>query len=254
MSATEQSCRAAVLVKALPQPSKTYGETVCCAGITAAGQWKRLFPVRFRHLRGEASFSRWDWVTFTYRQPTRDTRAESCHVYEDTIEVDGSVPLPERSALLRPLITASAKAAMVAGHSLTLVKPRNTKFVARPKSAAEIEEEREAYRNAAKQGSIFDQELADLEPSPYDFRFHFVDDGGRHDYQSGDWETHVMFWKWRSEYGETDALKRMSEVFNDDYPKRGMLFALGNQAKRPQTWQLLGVLRYDEPEQNDLFR
>ena len=31
-----------------------------------------------------------------------------------------------------------------------------------------------------------------------------------------------------------------------EYPKRGMLFAVGNQAKRPQVWQLLGVLRVDD--------
>jgi hypothetical protein len=165
MSATHQSCRAVVLIKALPQPSKTYGETVCCAGITADGQWKRLFPVRFRHLGGAASFSRWDWVRFAFRKPTRDTRAESCHVYEDTIELDGNVPPTERSRLLTPLIRKSAKDAMSLGHSLTLVQPKNTKFIAKLKTKSELEDEREAYRQAAKQGSIFDKELAELEPS-----------------------------------------------------------------------------------------
>lgn len=142
---------------------------------------------------------------------------------------------------------------MSLGHSLTLVQPRNTKFIAKPKTKSELDEEREAYRQAAKQGSIFDKELAELEPSPYDFRFRFEDDGGQHDYQNGDWETHVMFWKWRELYGEVEALEKMSDVFNDEYPKKGMLFALGNQAKRPQTWQLLGVIRYDETQQAELF-
>jgi hypothetical protein len=32
-----------------------------------------------------------------------------------------------------------------------------------------------------------------------------------------------------------------------------MAFALGNQAKRPQTWQLLGVIRLDEVTQGELF-
>jgi len=72
-------------------------------------------------------------------------------------------------------------------------------------------------------------------------------------YKLGDWETHVMFWRWRDRYGEADALARMASVFNDDYPQRGMVFALGNQAKRPQTWQLLGVIRLDEMTQGDLF-
>src|ERR1700761_5532499 len=103
MSVTPHSSRAVVLVKALPQPSKTYGETVCCAGVTLDGQWKRLFPVRFRHLQGDSSFSRWDWVDFGYRTPTRDKRSESCHVYEDSIAVGRSLPAPERSRLLSPL-------------------------------------------------------------------------------------------------------------------------------------------------------
>jgi hypothetical protein len=87
--------------------------------------------------------------------------------------------------------------------------------------------------------------------APVDLQFE--DATGRHDYQNGDWETHVMFWRWRGSYGETSALERMAGVYNDEYPKKGMAFALGNQAKRPQTWQLLGVIRLDELEQGELF-
>jgi hypothetical protein len=253
MSATQQNSRAVVLVKALPQPSKTYGETVCCAGVTADGEWKRLFPVRFRHLGGDSSFSRWDWVRFTYRAPTRDRRAESCHVYEDSIVVEHRLAPDERSRLLAPLITGSAIAAMESGKSLTLVRPLNTRFIAKRKSAADLAEEREAYKMAAQQTSIFDKELAELEPSPFDFRFQFEDVAGRHDYQNGDWETHVMYWRWRDLYGEASALERMAGVYNDEYPMKGMVFALGNQAKRPQTWQLLGVIRLDELVQGELF-
>jgi hypothetical protein len=242
-----------VLVKALPQPSRTYGETVCCAGITAEGQWKRLFPVRFRHLSGDSSFSRWDWVRFGYRPPTRDKRVESCHVFEDSIAVEEALPSEERSRLLTPLITGSAIEAAKLGRSLTLIRPKNTRFIAKRKSVADLAEEREAYKAAAKQTSIFDKELAELEPSRFDFRFQFDDASGHHDYQNGDWETHVMFWKWQERYGEKDALERMADAYNHDYPKRGMVFALGNQAKRPQTWQLLGVIRLDELLQGELF-
>jgi hypothetical protein len=96
---------------------------------------------------------------------------------------------------------------MELGRSLTLIRPRNTKFVAKRKSAADLAEEKEAYKIAAQQTSIFDTELAELEPSPFDFRFQFEDASGRHDYQNGDWETHVMFWRWRGSYGETSALE-----------------------------------------------
>jgi hypothetical protein len=252
MQITPLASRAVILVKALPQPSKTYGETVCCAGVTASGEWKRLFPVRFRHLKGASSFARWDWVRFQYRRPTRDARFESCHVHEDSIQIDGRLPLREHSKLLVPLVTGSAAAAFANGHSLALIRPRNTRFIYKAKSPDDIEQEREAYRKAASQTSMFDKELAELEPSPYDFRFRFDDDAGSHDYQCGDWETHAMFWRWREEHVDDETLKRMGGVFNDDYPRKGMAFAVGNQAKRPQTWQLLGVIRLDESKQGEL--
>ena len=81
----------------------------------------------------------------------------------------------------------------------------------------------------------------------------FEDDDGAHDYQNGDWETHVMFWRWQKIHGEAEALRLMAKTYNEDYPAKGMVFALGNMAKRPQTWQLLGVLRLDELRQSDLF-
>ncbi len=69
---------------------------------------------------------------------------------------------------------------MTTGQSLALVRPINTKFNCKAKSASEIEEEKEAYRISAQPDSFFDQKLADLEPSPYEFRFSFEDKNGKH--------------------------------------------------------------------------
>ncbi len=38
----------------------------------------------------------------------------------------------------------------------------------------------------------------------------------------------------------------------DEYPRKGMAFAVGNVASRPQTWMLLGVIRLDELTQAEL--
>ncbi len=251
MSISPLCARVIILVKALPQPSKQYGETVCCAGITAEGVWKRLYPVRFRHLQGDQSFSRWDWVNFQYRKPTRDPRHESCHVHEESIKVGKPLPEKERANVLNRIIVGSAMQAAERGQSLALIRPRNTRFIIKPKSKAELDEEREAYKQAASQDDFFDQKLADLEPSPYDFRFSFEDDSGKHNYQNGDWEAHAMFFRERHRTSEKQALEWMDVVFNEDYPKRGMGFAIGNMAKRPQTWQLLGVIRLDEANQTE---
>ena len=252
MSVTPISSRVIILVKALPQPSKRYGETVCCAGVTAEGSWKRLYPIRFRHLQGKQSFARWDWVKFQYHQPTRDRRHESCHVHEESIVVDGIFPERERTHFFNRIITGSAVDAMSNGNSLALIRPRNTRFSWRRKSKSDILEEKETYKAAAQQDSFFDRRLAELEPSPYEFRFSFEDDAGPHNYQDGDWETHAMFFNGRRRMGEERTLSWMNKTYNEVYPAAGMAFAIGNVAIRPKTWQLLGVIRLDEAKQGEL--
>ena len=254
MSVTLQSCRVSILVKALPQRSATHGETVCCAGVTPNGEFKRLFPVRFRHLSDQAAFKRWDWVDFRYRPPTRDHRGEICHVMEDTIHISGRMPEKDRVRLLNPLVSPSVAAAAAKGKSLALIRPKNTQFFSKAKKPDQIEAERQIYREAARQGSLLDEDLAALEPSPYEFRFKFEDETGPHDYANGDWEAHAMFFNGRRREGSDQAtLDWMSAKFNEEYPRKGMLFCVGNVASRPQTWQLLGVLRVDDTAQLALF-
>ena len=61
-----------------------------------------------------------------------------------------------------------------------------------------------------------------------------------------------MFFRERHRTNERQALDWMNAVFNEQYPKQGMVFAIGNMAKRPQTWQLLGVIRLDEIKQGEM--
>ena len=246
------SARVVMLVKALPRPSQAHGETVCCAGITADRKWKRLYPVRFRRLREESSFKRWDWVRFDYLEPTHDRRPESCRVHEDSLVVDGSLRRSERARFLDAMVLGSVAAAVEQSRSLALIRPRHSRFTYRRKSTTQIERERQAYQRAASQTSLLDADLAMLEPSPFEFRFRFEDGFGMHNYCSADWEAHAMFWRERQRRGEHAALRWMDEIFNEHYPRDGMVFAVGNMAKRPQTWQLLGVIRLNELDQSEL--
>lgn len=254
MSVTPKSSRAFIIVKALPQLSSKHGETVCCAGITESGEFKRLFPVRFRHLSGKAAFNRWDWVDFSYRAPTRDKRHESCHVAEESIVVGAKFPKKNRAQFLEPLVSPSAKAAAAQGKSLALLRPQKTEFYYKRKKPEELEFEKRGFEQAASQTSLFDKELAAIQPNPYHFRFKFEDADGVHHYTNADWEAHAWFFMARSRLeSEKAALEEISTRFNDDYPRNGMMFAIGNIAKRPQTWQLLGVLRVDHVVQMSLW-
>ena len=70
-----------------------------------------------------------------------------------------SSPTKERVSLLSPMIVGSSRQAAERGHSLALIRPRNTRFIYQPKKPAE---ERQAYKLAADQTSMFDKELAQL--------------------------------------------------------------------------------------------
>jgi hypothetical protein len=240
-----------ILVKAIPHPSKRHGETVCCAGVTLDGQWRRLFPVRFRHLNEK--FSRWDRLAYTWRQPTNDKRQESRHVYEDTFLISKAIPQRERATLLRGLERGSARDASARGESLALVRPSGFEFFITPRSEKDIQRERDAYAAAAMQSSLLDKDLATIEPLPFKFRARFRDEAGSHDHQCEDWETSAAYWKLQKTGGHDYAINHLLKTYNDVYPTKGLALALGTMASRPQTWLLLGVLRLDNPVQGSLF-
>jgi hypothetical protein len=245
MSVTLQSSRVVVLVKAMPNPSQKYGETVCCAGVTPGGKWKRLYPVRFRQMN--TKFKRWNWVNFRYRRPHGDTRLESCHVFEDTLSIDGELKSElERAKLLNPLVSPSTDDAAERGLSLTLVRPSQARFHYKKKGQAVMDAERAGYERVLRQTSFLDEELDALEPTPYAFAFAFEDTAGKHVNRCCDWETSAAFWNLRNSYGEEAALRRLTETYNEKYPSKGVVFAMGTVKARPKQWLLLGIIRLNE--------
>lgn len=163
------------------------------------------------------------------------------------------MPEVERSEFLEPLIVGSVKEAQENGGSLALIRPNESKFRYIPKSSEQIDDEREKYKKVAGQRSFFDQELAGIDPSPYEFRLRFHDKSGWHDHRCEDWETTAAFWRLSHSHGEENALQHLEETYNNLYPERGMVLALGNMARRRQTWLLLGIIRLDKPAQPRLI-
>lgn len=243
MSGTE---RVVILVKAAPHPSRRYQETVCCAGVTPEGEWRRLYPVRFRHLSGEAKFSRWDILDFKWQRPRDDPRRESRRVEEQSLAIVGKLPKDSQAPFLDPLLRASYADAAQRGETLTLVRPKNLSFRWRPKSDAEIIGEKAAFAAASVQGSLLDEPLKAFEPCPYHLRIGFEDAAGPHHMMCGDWETSATFFNWRRSYGEAEALSRLKDAYEKTYVQKGVALAMGTVARRPRQWLLLGIIRMDE--------
>lgn len=248
-----ERCQILVLVKALPQPSKKYRETVCCAGVTRGHEWKRLFPIRFRHLSEDTKFKRWQWIEYDWRRPKSDPRAESQSVLEESITSDKFMPTRDRANFLSRIIYSSLKEVETAGQTLALIRPRKCRFRWKRKSRDQIERERDAYKEVARQPDFFDHDLQALEPCPYDFRFTWESTTDSHNHSCADWEIAAMFRKFRSRYGEKAALEKMNTTFNDLYPANGMAFALGTHSRYPKSWLLVGVIRVDDNRQIPLL-
>lgn len=244
--------RVLVLVKALPHAGERHGETVCCAGVTESGEWRRQFPIHFRTLRER--FGRWQWIEYAWRKPKDDPRPESRRVQEDAIVPGHQMPETERAGFLERVIVPSTDVAAERGQTLALIRPANVRFRHEKKGRQEIENERQAYASVARQGKLFfDQELTALKPCPYAFRFEYEsEDGKPHCHVCDDWETAAMFYNFTKRYGEVKALAKMDEVFNIDYPRKGMVFALGTHSRYPTTWLLVGVIRLDKFSQMTL--
>ena len=238
-----------ILVKAWPQPSQKYGETVCCAGVTPHGEWRRLFPIRFRHLSGEAQFSRWNIVQYRPEMPRDDNRRESRRVDEPSLAVLGTMSRHAREGFFDPLFRDSLSDATERGESLTLIRPRSLKFLWRTKSDADLDEERQRRTRTMRQGSLFDRELEAIEPCLYDLSLKCDDAAGDHEMACGDWETAAAFFNLRRQYGDEGALEHLRKTYEEVYFSQGVALALGTMKKRPRQWLLLGIIRLDETMQ-----
>lgn len=250
--------RAVVLVKALPQVSEVYGETVCVAAVDDHGKWVRLYPVTFRSLARDQQFGRWDVIGFDWRLPdsAKDRRKESLRVEAVSIKIERQLGERHREAFLNRTIITSTQKEYEQGNSLALLRPSDCQFHWRRRSADEIEKIRQDYvRLKTAPADLFGErpKAVDREPAPYDFFYQYKDDDGSHDARCHDWEIEATFLRRRGEMGEQAALEWMAGKFGEEYPRRGMLFAMGTHSQRNWQWMIIGVIRMNPVTQPTLF-
>jgi hypothetical protein len=92
-----QGERAQVLitVKATPQPSSSYGDTSCVAGVRIDGdkpRWIRLYPIAFRWLSDDAQFKKYNVIDIEVRRKDSDGRRESYSPTQDSWAVVKNLP------------------------------------------------------------------------------------------------------------------------------------------------------------------
>ena len=156
-----------VVVKASPQPSRRYGDTVCVAGLEISDgppQWRRLYPVPFRYLDGKSQFHKYDVLDVRLRDASPDQRPESRRIDVSGIRITGNVGTwQDRARVVGQLrdptmcrLVRSARTDLNA-QSLAAVTPRavdGLDFEPHPGWSPSERAKLDEYR---RQGDLFDQ-------------------------------------------------------------------------------------------------
>jgi len=245
--------RILITVKAYPNPSRTYGETVCCAGVElSSGKWIRLYPIPYRDLDDEQKFKKYSVVDLRCGKAPDDNRPESHKVDAGSIRIVESWDTKDRWGRRKEVVLPTLSASMCQvyrdsegeGKSLALVKPDSISF-SWEKAPAKDHAAREA---CYAQLSFFDKRKRAIEAIPYTFHYSFkcprVEGCPGHTMPIIDWELGQSYRNWRWRYRNTKVLlEKIRECWLDKLcsAKNDVYFYVGNMKRFRQTFMILGV-------------
>ena len=274
MQGKHRARRIRILVKAFPQPSKQYEETVCCAGITEdTREFLRLFPIRYRRLAKEHQFNRYDLVEMSVTKAS-DHRPESYHIDEGSIQLiqKGGLSDANKVRLWQPFIAPSIGTLLdenkATGRSLGIIRPEPAGLKFTIKAAKESnKEDKEVAELVYQQESLLEDPLKPLAKPVYGFYYQFTCADPKHctckenphNHQIHDWEVQATFINYKRRYKtEEKALEMMTNEYQRSIPMRNLHFVMGTMKAHPQTFIIIGLLRSGvDPEkisrQGDLF-
>lgn len=247
-----------VTVKAYPEPSKTYRETSCVAGITASGKPVRIFPIPARDLQSDNQFRKYSVISARIAKATEDARPESHRIDLDSIKEISRLGTDnrwaERSARVEPFRVARSveelrsrfqdvKAASTP--SLAIIRPREVLSLKLEKRDREGWDEQQ-LSNLLRPNLFTQTPSIPLEFIPYRFKYQFRCDDPLcvklHNFSVLDWEMNHTYRKWRREYGEAEWESKFRGRFEEDFIQRKDLqFFIGTMKNRPWEWTIVGL-------------
>lgn len=243
-----------ILVKTYPNPSASYGETVCCAGIDLETfKWIRLYPIGYRDLEYEKRFKKYNIIRAGCAKASDDPRPESYRIKEDSISVLGHIDTKNggwerRKEIVLRLPTKSlcqlVREEEATHISLGLIKPVDVSFEIHPHALSGSPKRKTAYA----QGSFFRKPKDPIEEIPYKFYYQFrcqsESDCKGHKLSILDWEIHEAYRKWRYRYkSEDELMNNIAKQWTSlvDKNKRDIYFFIGNQHLHLKSFIILGI-------------
>lgn len=246
-----------VTVKATPQLSRTYGDTVCVAGIALNPlRLVRLYPVPFRYLDGSQQFKKYDLISVRVRNAGSDGRPESLKLDAGSVEIyDHLDKWSTRAPYVEPLVGGSlcqlqrlARSDLNAP-SLAIVPPAQVSRLEISKHAGWTPEQRHRFEVYAQQGDL----LREAEPHILEaprlearlvFRCNEAACAGAHRVKIIDWELTALQRRYsRASDAEVERVVREKFLTQMFASRRAPAIFLGNQeaVTRRQQYMALGV-------------
>jgi len=241
-----------ITVKAYPNPSVKYGETVCCAGIDIETfEWVRLYPIPYRDLDESQKFEKYSIIKVRCWKAEDDHRIESYKVDADSIEKVDHIGTDDNWGKRKRIVlpTVSTSFCEIVGNteknkSIGVFQPVDVRF-----SWKKASMENEDARNACyAQLCFFEKSKKAIEQIPFDFYYDFkccnTPDCLGHKLPIVDWEIGQAYRSWRYNYQPSENLlakirerwlDRICSVKNDVY------FFVGNMKRFRDKFMVLGV-------------
>jgi hypothetical protein len=243
-----------ITVKAYPNPSRHYGETVCCAGVDLNNsKLVRLYPIPFRDLDNEQKFKKYSIIEVNCFPPSDDRRPESLRVDPDSIRViqvldtESGTWKKRKDIVLKVPIKSMCQVYREAESndvSLGLIKPENVTFEWAKQSLSDQRGREACYA----QLSLFNKQKRPIEEIPLDFYYKFkcanVVECPEHKLSIIDWELRQSYRKWQTQYPNERILlekieQRWLQISNTT--EKDVYFYVGNMKRFRNIFMVLGV-------------
>ncbi|GAA0366057.1 hypothetical protein NE235_02480 [Actinoallomurus spadix] len=251
-----QRMRVLITVKAAPNPSSNYGETVCVAALRLDFEspgWVRLYPINFRELDKPDQFHKYDIVSLDARPNHRDPRRESWRPLVTTLKKEGHLrEWKHRLAFITDHIDESMCGMLAAvrtgppARSLGVVRPRDVGDLHIQSHPGWTPEERtkiDRYVSQEVLGSAGPRTALEAPRFKAWYRYR-CQAAGCKGHRQGllDWEW-VAHQRRLTDRDDAEAKRLLRRRWLEEMcaPDRDVMFFVGNQAKNQHVFSVLGV-------------
>ncbi|MGO4584119.1 hypothetical protein AB4Z38_09580 [Arthrobacter sp. 2RAF6] len=253
-----------VVVKAAPQPSAAYGDTVCVAGIRmrdTGPEWIRLYPIPFRSMEEYLKFTKYDLITVQVKPAMKDPRSESYIPDRSTIQAIMHLkPWKPRHRYVSPLSSQWTMCGILGAQregrefpSLAVVRPREVRDFKLTLHQGWTPEQMQKLKVNLGQEDLFgDAPKVELLEAPrFEGKYsYFCEDVNCRGHFQGllDWEL-VALERRLKHLDDSTAMSEIRKKFFTEMcaPDRRPLFFVGNQLKHPLAFSVIGVYRSQSP-------